>query len=537
MNNKGAGLMKFSLAISQSAVDLVHTMTARELLNQVCCPAFSRVGSDCQEAFGSMFFHPMEREVLEREIAGFKAKCGIPPFIVSDLETGAGHMVLGATKFPYMMGLSQTNSEELAYEVGAIAATEAGELGYNWTFSPVADLAYDPDSPVVGMRSAGMEPEHASKIVSAYMRGLQENGMMATIKHFPGDGYGSYDQHLTTPVNPLDKEQWRSGPGKVFQNLIDDGAMVVMPGHISLPAFDDIDIATGVCPPATISKRLLVDLLRGEMGFDGLIVTDALEMGGLVGYINYFDGCALALENGCDILLFPRMDELFYKEMLARVESGLLSLATLKDRASRVISLKEQFGLLEDRKPEVVAISDPVHNQEIAREVVSRSITVVRDRKGLIPFSPGKRLSKVLHIAIMNNHERYESLYGTIRNELGKYAEQVEQMIDPGPDKLYQAMNDGGFELVICSIGSELSYGLNVVRLHGEVARNMMGGWTKLGMPIIFISHFHPFVHKEYEVSIETIVNTYGDIDCTIEYVMAGIFGGRQLNRSLYAHN
>ncbi len=525
--------MKFFLRISQAAVNLSHTMTARELLNQVCCPAFSRVGPDCQEAFGAMFFHPMERDLLEREIAAFKAKCDIPPFIVSDLETGAGHMVIGATKFPYMMGLSQTNSEELAYEVGAIAAKEAGELGYNWTFSPVADLAYDPDSPVVGMRSAGMEPEHATKIVSAYMRGLQDNGMMATIKHFPGDGYGSYDQHLTTPVNPLDKEQWRSGPGKIFRDLIDDGAMAVMPGHISLPSFDEVDVATGVCPPATVSKRLLVDLLREELGFEGLVVTDALEMGGLVGYINYYDGCALALENGCDILLFPRMDELFYKEMLTRVESGMLSLDTLRNRASRVISLKEQ--LME--KPRPAVIPDQARNQQIAREVAARSITIVRDRQGIIPFSPGKRLSKVLHVVIMNNHERYMDLYARIKIELGRYSDHVEQLLDPGPDRLYQAMHTGGFDLVICSIGSELSYGLNVVRLHGEVARNMMGGWTKLGKPIIFISHYHPFVHKEYEVSIDTIINTYGDIDCTVEYVMEGIFGDRQLNRSLYAHN
>lgn len=526
--------MKFSIKPSQAAADLVEGLTTRELLNQVCCPTFGRIGSDRPETFGAMFFHPTKQEELEKQIEKFRSKCIIPPFIVSDLECGAGNMVLGATKFPYMMSLGQANSPELAYEVGAIAAKEAGALGYNWTFSPVADLAYDPDSPVVSMRSAGKDPEQAAKIVSGYMRGLQDHGMMATIKHFPGDGYGTFDQHLTTPVNPLSKEEWRRGPGKMFQDLIHDGAMAVMTGHISLPAFDEIDEATGFYPPATISRKLLGDLLRGELGFEGLIVSDAVEMGGLVGYMNYFDACALALENGCDVLLFPRMDDIFYREMEQRLETGMLSLDTLKDRARRIVSLKLQLGFMNEGRPAVEA-PDPIRHRETAKEVAAQSITVVRDRKQLIPY-PITRGTRVLHVAIMNYADRYAELYDRMKQEIGKYTDQVTQWIDPGADKLYQAMCDHAYDLVICSIGSKLSYGLNVVRLHDEVARNMMSGWTKLGTPIIFISHYHPFVHKEYEHSIDTIINTYGDIDCTAAYVIEGIFGERSLKRILHAH-
>ncbi|MGC6584860.1 glycoside hydrolase family 3 protein [Paenibacillus sp. Dod16] len=527
--------MKFTIKLSQAAAEVVDSLTNRELLDQVCCPTYTRVGPDRTETFGAMFFHPTEREELEQQIERFQSRCKIPPFIVSDLECGAGNMVLGATKFPSMMSISQTNSVELAYEVGAIAAKEAGELGYNWTFSPVADLAYDPDSPVVGIRSAGKDPEHTIKMVSAYMRGLQDHGMMATIKHFPGDGFGTYDQHLTTPVNPLSREEWRAGPGKVFKDLIDDGAMAIMPGHISLPAFDEIDEATGTYPPATISRKLLVDLLRGELGFDGLIVTDAVEMGGLVGYINYFDACALALENGCDILLFTRMDDIFYREMEQRLETGMLSIDTLKKRALRIVSLKFQLGLM-DGTHRVVEASNPIRNLEAAKEVVAKSITVVRDRKQLIPY-PITRQTRVLHVVIMNHADRFAELYDKIKDELGKHTDQLTQWVDPGPDNLYRAMCEQAYDLVICSIGSKLSYGLNVVRLHDEVARNMMAGWSKLGTPIIFVSHFHSYVHKEYETSIDTIVNTYGDIDCTIEYLIEGIFGKRGLNRSLYAHD
>ncbi|MFS0726770.1 glycoside hydrolase family 3 protein [Paenibacillus sp. 1P07SE] len=527
--------MKFTIKPSDTAAKAVGKMSFRQLLNQVCCPTFGRV-KERLEDYGALFFHPMDRQELVGHIGQFKSACAIPPFIVSDLECGAGNMVLGATRFPYMMGLSQTNDPELAYQTGAIAARESGAIGYNWTFSPVADLAHDPDSPVVSMRSAGHEPEHTVKMVSAYMRGLQDHGMMATIKHFPGDGWGSYDHHLTTPVLQLDRESWRQGPGEVFKRLIDEGAMAVMPGHIALPAFDEPDPETGLYPPATISRKLLIELLRKELGFEGLIVSDAVEMGGLVGYMNYYDACALTLENGCDCLLFPRMDEHFYTEMERRATSGMLTMEALQDRARRIVALKEQLGMLDERPVAAVRELDPDAHRRTAEQVAARSITVVRDRQGLIPATIGEE-TRVLHAVIMNNHDRNGELYARLKQELEKHTPHVTQWIDPGPDALFTAMRDRDYDLVVCSIGSRLSYGLNVVRLHDEVARNMMGGWTKLGVPIIFVSHFHPFVHKEYEASIDTIINTYGDIDCTAELLIEGIAGLRTLTRSLHAHD
>ncbi|SDE26433.1 beta-N-acetylhexosaminidase [Paenibacillus sp. UNCCL117] len=530
--------MKYRIVITEQAREAVEGLSFRQLLNQVCCPTYGRIGEQRLEEFGAMFFHPMEREKLETVIRQFQACCTIPPLIVSDLECGPGNMILGATKFPYMMGLSQTNSEELAYEVGKIAAMEAGELGYNWTFSPVADLADDPDSPVVGMRSPGVKPEHAIKMAGAYLQGLQDHGMIGTIKHFPGDGWSSLDHHLTTPVIRLGADAWRSGPGRVFRELIERGAITVMPGHIALPAFDEPD-ERGLYPPATVSRRLLFDLLRGELGFEGLIVSDAVEMGGAVGFMNYYDLCADALENGCDMLLFPRMDERFYREMEQRLNSGRLSMITLRERASRIVALKEQFGLYRSEPPHARTKPVPFNrmaSEQVAERVVDESITLVRDRQGLLPF-PIRNETKVLHVVIMNNHDRYGELLERMKREIGRYTDRVDQWVDPGPDRLFQAAADQTYDLIICSIGSRLSYGLNVVRLHDEVARNMMGGWTKLATPILFVAHYHPFVHKEYEASIDTIINTYGDIEYTAGRLLQAVTGERPIKRELYAHD
>ncbi|SFB49701.1 beta-N-acetylhexosaminidase [Cohnella sp. OV330] len=530
--------MKYRIIVTDRAKRIVEEMDFRRLLKQVCCPTLGHVGAERLEEFGAMFFHPMDRAELQQAIRRLKEVSEVPPFIVSDMECGPGNMIRGATKFTSMMGLSQANSEELAYEVGRIAAAEAGEIGFNWTFSPVADMASDADSPVVSTRSAGHTPEQVAKIAGAYMSGLQAHGMMATIKHFPGDGFTSWDQHLTTPNLPLDATSWRNGPGRVFQELIDRGAMAVMPGHIALPAFDEPD-ARGLYPPATVSSKLLLDLLRQEMGFEGLIVSDAINMGGVVGYMNYYDACAAALTNGCDMLLFPQMDERFYAEMERRHREGSLTLATLRDRASLIVSLKEQFGLFETSPAkEGDAMPDKAAHAAVAETVSERSITVVRDREGLLPyrFTPA---TKVLHVVIVNHHDRYGELWERMKREIGKYAGTVDQWLDPGPDALFQIAADHAYDVIVCSIGSRLSYGLNVVRLHDEVARNMMGGWTKLGTPVIFVAHFHPFVHKEYAASIDTIVNTYGDIDCTAEQLLKAIAGAgeRPLNARLFAHD
>ncbi|MDI4649073.1 glycoside hydrolase family 3 protein [Cohnella hashimotonis] len=579
--------MKYRIIVTDRAKRIVEEMNFRRLLKQVCCPTLGHVGAERLEEFGAMFFHPMDRAELQEAIRRLKEVSEVPPFIVSDMECGPGNMIRGATKFTSMMGLSQANSEELAYEVGRIAAAEAGEIGFNWTFSPVADIASDADSPVVSTRSAGHKPEQVVKIAGGYMKGLQEHGMMATIKHFPGDGFSSWDQHLTTPNLPLDAASWRNGPGRVFRELIDQGAMAVMPGHIALPAFDEPD-ARGLYPPATVSRKLLIELLRQELGFEGLIVSDAINMGGVVGYMNYYDACAAALTNGCDMLLFPQMDERFYAEMERRHREGSLTLATLRDRASRIVSLKEQFGLFgassagrgRERGEQAIAGRQPegqeVPGQEIAGQKIAgqeiaasnsaarsagaeqegavpdkaaravavaeavseRSITIVRDREGLLPyrFTPA---TKVLHVVIVNNHDRYGELWERMKREIGKYAGTVDQWLDPGPDALFQVAADQAYDVMICSIGGRLSYGLNVVRLHDEVARNMMGGWTKLGTPVIFIAHFHPFVHKEYAASIDTIVNTYGDIDCTAEQLLKAIAGAgeRPINARLFAHD
>jgi beta-N-acetylhexosaminidase len=201
------------------------------------------------------------------------------------------------------------------------------------------------------------------------------------------------------------------------------------------------------------------------------------------------------------MLLFPRINERFYTEMEQRITNGRLSVETLQAKAYRIVALKTQMGLFERGMAVTgnVQLNREAH-QRVADQVTQACITVVRDRGDLIPF-PIKPQTKVLHAVIMNNHDRLTELIFRMKQEIGKFSSDVTQWLDPGPDALFVAASEKVYDLIVCSIGSKLSYGLNVVRLHDEVARNMMGGWTKLGTPIIFVSNFHPFIHREYEAS------------------------------------
>lgn len=515
--------MKYQIHITEQARKQVAAMGLHALLDQLTCRDVGAMESGDVGPYGSIFFHPNQKEALEKQMRAYKANCKIPSLITTDMENGPGHMILGATKFPRMLGCGVADSEELAYEMGKAAALEGLAAGYNWTLSPCVDRLRQPESPMVSTRSAGRDPEHVIKITGAYVRGLQENGMMATLKHFPGDGEDIYDQHLTTSINPLSMDEWMKTDGRIYRELIDQGAMSIMPGHIALPAWDNDDYGVDVPPPASISKKLLTGLLKEELGFDGIIVSDAINMGGIASYMPYYDAMARFWESGGDILLFPRIDARFYQEMERLVAAGQLSLETLRNRAERVLSHKEQIALV--NYPEQKQPIDYAAHENASHRMVDGCVRLVRDRKKLLPFAISKE-SKILHLIITNNAQKELPLYQSFTPVIQTYSDHVtEEAGSASGFNVYKIVENGNFDLIICSIGNRECYGTNVLRLHGMASQSMMCGWMKIGTPVIFVSHYNPFAHLEYQAAMDTVINTYGSIDYTFERVMQGITG------------
>ena len=208
---------------------------------------------------------------------------------------------------PYMMALGATKNEQLAYDYGKATALEARYIGANWTFSPVCDLNINKRNPLINVRGLTDDANLGCKMLSNIIKGMQENGIAACAKHFPGDGVDYRDQHITTTCNSLSMEEWWSTFGKTYKAFIDSGVKTIMAGHITLPDYpQELSKKFGLPLPATLNKHLITDLLKGELGFEGIVVTDALNMGGFKGWFDSQEVAELeSFKAGCDMMLWP----------------------------------------------------------------------------------------------------------------------------------------------------------------------------------------------------------------------------------------
>ncbi len=507
--------MKFQLKHYVDLQEKVEKMSVKELLMAVSCPSVS-MGQEIQKGFPMLFLHSGEKESLIRFLEKYNEGNALPAMICSDTECGAGDMIRGTTRFPSLMALGKIGDAELAYQVGRLTAEESLEAGYRWSLSPCVDIVFNDESPTASTRAAGEDAETVISIAGAYLRGMQEGGLAATVKHFPGDGATVYDQHITTTVNPLSLEQWRSTYGKVYRAMIDQGAACVMPGHISLPCYDTVDEKMGVCPPATLSKRLMTDLLKGELGFEGIICSDAVNMSGFCGYMNYYKACATFLKCGGDILLFAKTTDLFYSKMEALVEEGFLPREILENRAYRCLCFCRQIQ--EEFIPLSKVEMDPA---VLAKMVADRSVTIMRDREGVLPLSPK---SKILLTDFSNGYDGTDGGVTALYEAMKQAGYNVEFQKDPGGSFLFRTAEAGDYDAILCTVANRYGYGTNTLRPHGALARNLMGGWTKLGTPCIFLCLHHPYFYKHFPALADTVINTYGVIDETYPAILKMLF-------------
>ncbi|MDD8021040.1 MAG: glycoside hydrolase family 3 N-terminal domain-containing protein [Acidobacteriota bacterium] len=320
----------------------------------------------------------------------FQQLAKVPLLIASDLERGTGNQVTGATLFPPLMALGAAGSEKLAYEMGRITAIEGRALGIHMTYAPVVDVNINPDNPIINTRSAGEDPELVARLTAAFIRGCQSNGMMATAKHFPGHGDTDQDSHSLLPVIRADLERLEKVELYPFQKAIDQRVEAIMTAHLYVPALEPEPNI-----PATLSPRLLTDLLRNKMGFKGLIVTDALEMAGISRYFTPEEAAFRALKSGVDLLLLPPEPVKVINYLKQAVEQGDLPLAKVEESVRRVLAAKARLGLNRsslvslDRLP--LVLGQPEF-KKAALETFESALTLIRNENNLLPLRPGKKI-------------------------------------------------------------------------------------------------------------------------------------------------
>ena len=308
-------------------------------------------------------------------------RSAVPLLIASDLEGGTSIRFNGGTPLPPNMGVAATGSDSAAYRVGRITALEGRAVGVHLAFAPVADVNNNPDNPIINTRSYGEDPQTVARLVAAEVRGLQDHGMLATAKHFPGHGDTGTDSHLALPVISADWPRLDSVELVPFRSAIAAGVKVVMSAHIALPGIDP-----GGLRPGTVAPNVLTGILRDSLAFDGLVVTDALDMAGVASV--YGAGAAVrAFLAGADLLLQPTDAAAAIAAMEDAVAKGLISRERLERSVRRVLQAKHDLGLFTRRTVPLDSVPAVVGSGRFlgeARDLAARSVVMVKDVNGTV---------------------------------------------------------------------------------------------------------------------------------------------------------
>ena len=331
-----------------------------------------------------------ERAATARAVARLQARSGVPLLVAADLEWGAGMRLLGATLLPTAMAVGATGDTALAYAHGRATAAEARPAGINVALAPSLDVNVDPRNPIINTRAFGERPASVAALGVSAIRGLQDGGMLAVVKHFPGHGDTSEDSHLTLPTVTASRARLDSVELVPFRAAARAGVGGVMVGHIAVPA------NAGDRGPSSLSRAVITGLLRDALGFDGLVFTDALNMGAARAAGAPGDVAVRAIRAGADVLLQPD-DPAGAVDALARaVERGTLPAERLDASVRRVLRAKARLGLLA-RTPPPRATADVAAT---ADRVAARSLTLLRDSARVLPLRPGREVVLLTHVAV-----------------------------------------------------------------------------------------------------------------------------------------
>ncbi|MEO3786569.1 glycoside hydrolase family 3 protein [Actinocorallia sp. B10E7] len=371
------------------AAELLQGMSVREKVGQLFMPTVRDAADGKRIAkkykVGGFIYFPGNLgspQAAAKLSNGLQSASRVPLLIGVDEETGLVTRAKFATDFPGAMALAATGNTDLARAATAATGAELRAAGVNLNFAPVADVNVNPDNPVIGVRSFGADPALAGRMVTASIEGYRSAGVAAVAKHFPGHGDTDVDSHTGLPVIENSRQKWQEVHAPPFQSAIAAGVDAIMSGHLVVPALDPSR------KPATMSKKVLTELLRGQLGFQGVIVTDSLSMAGAKVPGGAPEAAVRSLLAGADLLLMPPDLDAAYAKVLKAVESGRVPAARLDEAVTRILRLKENRGLFTDVRADPAAAARAVsaEHRRTAQEVATSAVTVVRNKDGALPL-------------------------------------------------------------------------------------------------------------------------------------------------------
>jgi beta-N-acetylhexosaminidase len=472
-----------------------------------------------------------------------------PLLISADLEAGAGMRFDDTVNLPWNMAVGATDNPDYARRQGALTAHEARALGVQQIYAPVADVNNNAANPVINVRSYGEDPVAVGRFVAAFVEGAQMGGVIATAKHFPGHGDTATDSHRGLPAIDVSRERLNAIELVPFRAAVKSGVGSVMTGHIAMPQIDptavvplprdvklkpiDTDEGSEIVEengtmPTTLSP-VMNGILRRDLGFDGLIVTDAMSMSGLTLYFTQEEASVRALEAGADLLLKPADPDAAVRGVKEAVMKGRLKEGRINESARRVLAAKYDLGLVKQRITPLDAIDINVAGREsvdLAREIAEHAITLVRNDEKLVPLISLKPDARIFNLAITNGDDRLW-IANSFSSALGRRllslpmaadnptARNVETVVldDRSTNAEVQKVLERakGADLVIASLYGRVRTGqARSVGLPDPGAKALSALITSR-LPLVGISFGNPYLLQSFP-ELRTYVVAYGDM-------------------------
>lgn len=511
------------------------SMSLEEKIGQLFCPiVFTKDEKELKELvetkhIGGMLYREGPGEELRQSHKILQDASKIPLLTASNLEYGGNGSAIEGTYYGREMLAAATGDVERAYQLGKVSCSEGAAVGVNWSFAPVVDLDLNYHNPITNVRTFGSDLQTVIDMGKAYIRGAKEEGVATSVKHFPGDGVDERDQHLVTSVNALSCKEWNESYGKIYKEMIEAGTLTVMAAHIALPAYEEY-FDQKPCErilPATLSENLLKKLLREQLGFNGLIVTDATPMVGFCSAMDRATAVPLSIENGCDMFLFNRNMEEDFRLMREGYEKGILSDARLEEAVKRILATKAAMHLPEKQEkgqlvPDASALD--ILNCETydrwAKECADEGVTLVKDIQKLLPIDP-KKHKRVL-LELMGDFPSNKRVCESFVRELEARGFEVTVYEPEGFEVMEDSVESfkSRYDLIFYVGNIETASNKTVSRLNWHtmfgLGNNMP--WMVHEMPALFVSVGNPY-HLLDAPMIKTFVNGY----CNSEYVIHAV--------------
>ena len=473
-----------------------------------------------------------------------------PLLVSADLESGSGMRFEDTVNFPWNMAVAATGNPDFARRQGEITAREARALGVQQVFAPVVDVNNNAANPVINVRSYGEDPADVSRFGAAFTEGMQNAGVIATAKHFPGHGDTAVDSHRGLPEINVARERLNTVEFVPFQASVNAGVGAVMVGHIALPQIDstavtalpknvkgkptDTDEAGEITVekstmPATMSP-VLGNILRKDLKFSGMIVTDALSMSGLTIYFTQEEAAVRALEAGADMLLKPADVDASFRGVLNAVKGGRLTEQRVEESARKIMAAKYDLGLVEQRQTPVDAIDRIVASKavyELAGEIAERAVTLVRDEDKVVPLKNLKPESRIFNLAITNGDDRIW-IGNPFISRLGRSGVKVETIVldeRSNEQEVQKAIERAkASDLVFASLYGRVRSGQAMSVGVPQPGARALSALIEAKTPVIGISFGNPYLLQSFP-GLRTYMVAYGDMPSLQAAVARALMG------------